>query len=231
MAAASGIGLDRPVWASLTTHHAPLSTGGPRARRYRADVNLFASAWDESPESLAALSALLRPGETVFVMQVPEIVPPPGLTLVKRARGVQMVAAQKLAAAAHRLDIRKLGDGDAPDMLALAQLTEPGPFLARTQAMGDFIGLRIGGRLVAMAGERLRFPGHTEVSAVCTHPDFRGRGFARALTIAIAAQIQARGEAAFLHAWATNRPAIALYESLGFAQRAEVDVAVVTRAG
>src|ERR1700741_4589350 len=108
-----------------------------------------------------------------------------------------------------------LGDADASEMLALALLTEPGPFLRRTHTMGAFLGLRIDGRLAAMAGERMRFPGYTEVSGVCTHPDFRGRGLARRLSAAVLTAIEARGEQAFLHAWKTNLAAITLYESLG----------------
>ena len=114
-------------------------------------------------------------------------------------------------------------------MLALATLTEPGPFLPRTHTMGRFIGLRIDGRLAAMAGERMRFPGHVEVSGVCTHPDFRGRGLARTLSAAVAAEIQRRGDQPFLHAWTANTAAIALYESLGFAVRAAVNIAFVKR--
>jgi predicted GNAT family acetyltransferase len=95
--------------------------------------------------------------------------------------------------------------------------------------MGAFIGIRIGGRLAAMAGERFRFPGYTEVSGVCTHPDFRGRGLARRLSAVVAAGIEARGERPFLHAWKINLPAIALYESLGFEIRNEVNVAVLER--
>lgn len=112
-------------------------------------------------------------------------------------------------------------------MLALAQLTEPGPFLARTHTMGRFVGVRIKGRLAAMAGERLRFPDCTEVSGVCTHPDFRGQGLAIRLSSIITNGIQQRGEQPFLHAWATNRAAIALYERLGFELRTEVQVAVL----
>jgi predicted GNAT family acetyltransferase len=95
--------------------------------------------------------------------------------------------------------------------------------------MGTFIGIRVDGRLAAMAGERMRFPGYTEVSGVCTHPDFRGRGYARRLSAAVAARIEDRGERPFLHAWKTNQAAISLYESLGFTLRAEVNVAVVKR--
>ncbi len=222
--------LDRPVWGSLNGAHLALSEGSRLARRYARDVNLFASARDDDTGSLAALTALLRPGDRVFVLQVPSIVVPPGLVAVKRARGVQMVATRALQ---DEGGWQPLADADAAGMLALATLTEPGPFLARTHAMGRFIGVREGapgGRLLAMAGERFRPPGWTEVSGVCTHPDARGRGLARTLSAAVAARIQARGEQAFLHAWQTNVAAIRLYESLGFVLRTEVDVAVLEKA-
>ena len=165
----------------------------------------------------------------MFVLQVPQIAVPGGLAVIKDARGVQMLATRSVPAPAAHEDIIRLGDADAPEMLALAKLTEPGPFLARTHTMGRFIGIRIGGRLAAIAGERFRFPGYTEVSGVCTHPDFRGRGLARRLSAAIAAGIEARGERPFLHAWRTNQAAIALYESLGFELRSEVNVMVLER--
>jgi predicted GNAT family acetyltransferase len=222
--------LDRPVWASLTTHHAPLSQGNELARRFVPDVNLFASSKDESPESLTALSALVAAGERVYVLQVAEILVPPGLTVIRRARGVQLVARRNLSRDAERGDIVTLTDADAPEMLALASLTEPGPFLTRTHRMGKFRGIRIHGRLAAMAGERFRFPGYTEISGVCTHPDFRGQGLARSLSTVVAAHIEARGERPFLHAWTSNEAAIVLYESLGFERRTEVDVAVLERA-
>jgi predicted GNAT family acetyltransferase len=222
--------LDRPVWASLSTHHLPLSEGTALARRFDRQVNVFASACDDGDASLEALAALVHPGERVFVLQVPQIAVPLGLIVAKRATGVQMVATRSLASEAELDGIARLGDDDAAQMLALAQLTEPGPFLSRTHAMGAFIGVREGGRLLGMAGERMRLPGYTEVSGVCTHPEARGRGLARRLSATVAASIEARGETAFLHAWATNRAAIALYESLGFVIRAEVQVAVLERA-
>jgi predicted GNAT family acetyltransferase len=221
--------LDRPVWAALSTRHLCLSVGGALARRYAADINRFASACDDTAAALTALAELVQPGECIFLLQVPDIVVPDGLVTVKAAKGVQMVATRSVAAITADEDIVELGDADAPEMLALAELTQPGPFLARTHKMGTFRGIRIGGRLAAMAGERFRFPGYTEVSGVCTHPDFRGRGLARRLSAAVAARIEARGERPFLHAWKTNRPAISLYESLGFEIRAEVDVKVLAR--
>jgi predicted GNAT family acetyltransferase len=219
--------LDRPVWASLTTYHAPLSEGDELARRFVPDVNLFAATVDDSPAALAALAKLVGSRETIFLAQVAEIVIPSGFEVVKLTKGVQMVAARSVSTGATREDIRVLTDEDAPEMLALARLTEPGPFLTRTHAMGTFRGIRIDGRLAAMAGERMRFPGYTEVSGVCTHPDFRGRGLARCLSAAVTTRIEARGEQAFLHAWKSNHAAISLYEGLGFELRTEVNVAVL----
>lgn len=221
--------LDRPVWHSLSSYLEPLGIGGPLARRFRRDVNLFASARDDSPEALAALADLMQPDEHVYVLQVPQIVVPAGCVALKEALGVQLVAARSLEDAGPFDDVHALGEADASEMLALARLTEPGPFLERTHTMGRFVGIRIGGRLAAMAGERMHVPGYTEVSGVCTHPDFRGRGLARRLSAAVAVGIEARGERPFLHAWSSNRAAIALYESLGFVFRVEVNVAVLER--
>jgi predicted GNAT family acetyltransferase len=218
--------LDRPVWATLQ-HQPQWAIGDERARRFKSDINRFAAARDDRPDSLAALAELVQPGDdAVFLAQVPALVVPPGLAAVKEARGVQMMATRRLEPDE---GVELLGDADAAEMLALATLTEPGPFLPRTHTMGRFIGIRVEGRLAGMAGERMRFPGHVEVSGVCTHPDFRGRGLARRLSAAVTADIQRRGEQAFLHAWTSNTAAIALYESLGFVTRATLNIAVLKR--
>ncbi|HWF99874.1 MAG TPA: GNAT family N-acetyltransferase [Steroidobacteraceae bacterium] len=222
-------GLDRPVWESLSTYHGRLAEGDDRARRFVRDVNVFASSRDDDPEALAALADLVRPGESVYLLQAPRIAIPAALTALREAKGVQMIAPLGTPFEPPQHDMLPLADADAPEMLALAKLTEPGPFLPRTHLMGSFLGIRIAGRLAAMAGERMRFPGHTEVSGVCTHPDFRGRGLARRLSAAVAHRIQARGEQAFLHAWKSNHAAIALYGSLGFVLRTEVNVAELRR--
>jgi predicted GNAT family acetyltransferase len=222
--------LDRPVWASLTTYHEALSEGDALARRFKPDVNLFASARDDDAAALAALASLMKPGDTAFILQVPGIVIPTGLVEVKSAKGVQMVLDTGITVPeVERGDRVTLTDADASEMLALAQLTEPGPFLRRTHRMGNFLGVRIDGRLAAMAGERMRFPGYTEVSGVCTHPDFRGRGLANRLSAAVTTRIVERGDQPFLHAWKTNEVAISLYEKLGFKLRSEVNVAVLKR--
>jgi ribosomal protein S18 acetylase RimI-like enzyme len=201
-------GLDRPVWASLATTHARLSVGDDMARRYEPEVNRFASARDDSDAALRALAHLVSASDQVFVLQAPPIEVPAGLADIKLAKGVQMVAHDPVAPPPEgSKNIVALGEPDAAEMLALATLTEPGPFLRQTH----------------------RFPGYTEVSGVCTHPDFRGHGFAKRLSRHVAAAISARGETAFLHAWKSNVAAIALYESLGFRWRCDVNVAVLER--
>jgi predicted GNAT family acetyltransferase len=122
-----------------------------------------------------------------------------------------------------------LTEADAPQMLALATQTRPGPFFSRTHQLGDFVGVKIDGRLMAMAGERMKSEGFTEVSGVCTDPDCRGRGYAGALMRVVANRILARGETPFLHSYAHNTGAIALYETLGFVLRREMTMTVLER--
>jgi predicted GNAT family acetyltransferase len=141
----------------------------------------------------------------------------------------QMAAERLTSADAAEFEIVPLTEADAPQMLALATLTEPGPFFARTHQLGDFVGVKEGDRLMAMAGERMKPTGFTEVSGVCTQPEARGRGYAGALTRAVVENILARGEQPFLHVYAHNTGAIALYEALGFALRREMSMTVLTR--
>ncbi len=136
---------------------------------------------------------------------------------------------RQLPDAGTQIDTVQLGGADVPDMIALAQLTKPGPFLPRTHELGQFIGIREQGRLVAMAGERIRLNGYSEVSGVCTHPDYRGRGLARLLSILVSRRIAARGQTPFLHAFASNTSAIRLYESIGYVTRTMVSVTFLRR--
>ena len=154
---------------------------------------------------------------------------PPDTTVVRTAVLHQMVA-ETVEPATPAFEIVPLSDDEAPEMRALATLTQPGPFHASTHRLGRFVGVKENGRLVAMAGERMR-PGHfTEVSGVCTHPAQRGRGYANALMRTVAQQILARGETPFLHVMASNAGAIALYETLGFRFRREMVMTVLARA-
>ncbi len=226
--------LDRPVWSALTTRQAALALGDARAVRMQADHGAFAAAADGSAENLAALVALAAPGGSLFLVETGRVLPPPGLTVRRAAECVQMWAPRLTPAPSEvgsvpGLAIVPLAAADAPEMLALATLTEPGPFFASTHRLGDFVGVKHRGRLVAMAGERLKLPGHTEVSGVCTHPDHRGKGYAGALMRVVAAGILARGEVPVLHAYASNGSAIALYEKLGFVTRRMMVMTVLAR--
>lgn len=168
-----------------------------------------------------ALRDLIANGGNVMVMQRTPPQPPAGVTVTFSAEGVQMVATE-IGRARAGVDPIELGEDDAAEMLALARLTRPGPFEARTHSMGRFLGVREAGELISMAGERLRPDGHCEISAVCTHPDYRGRGLGGALLAAAADRLMSAGVTPFLHAYADNAVAIALYERIGFRRRCGV---------
>lgn len=220
--------LDRPVWSALTTRQVEFAVRVDRAARFAADVSPLAAVRDESPECLAALADLIPPAGRVMVLLDNPFVPPPGTAVARTIPIVRMVATA-LAGGASADGLQPLTEADAPEMLALATLTEPGPFLPRTHRLGAFWGIREHGRLVAMAGERLRPEGFTELSGVCAHPDVRGRGFARKLSAWVAHKIAARGETPFLHSIATNTNANRLYQSLGFTLWREVTAVVLRR--
>jgi ribosomal protein S18 acetylase RimI-like enzyme len=220
--------LDRPAWYALIAHQAGLALGDSRARRFPPDVSPFAAAPDDTPQSAAALAALLPHGGELALIQahVPPL--PEGLDLIHDAICLQMLWSDFRHTASGIAPVA-LTDSDAADMRVLAELTQPGPFYARTHILGRFVGVRKDGRLVAMAGERLHPAGFTEISAVCTHPDHRGRGFAAALMRTVGANIIARGETPFLHLYADNESAKALYKSLGFAPRREMQFSTWAR--
>ena len=222
--------LDRPVWSALTTRHAGLAEGGSLARRYHPSITPFAAARDASKESLRALGELADRKEKLLLVQADEIVLPHGFSAVIAASAVQMVATRPLEKVADER-LERLSEADAADMLALAKLTKPGPFSLKAQSLGEFWGVKVNGALVAMAGERMKQDGYTELSGVCSHPDVRGRGLARLLSLFVAGHIVERGEVPYLHAYATNAAAIALYESIGFEVRRVMNVALIRRAG
>ena len=221
--------LDDPVWSALSGPHAQLAEGTGTGRRYPADVSPFCGLADQGDEGAwRELAALAGAGATVLVPAFGGAVPD-GFAVTSVLAGVQLVAGPGLRTAdlAAVPGAVELGEDDVPDMLDLTARTQPGPFLPRTHLLGRYVGVREGGRLLAMAGERLHVGGATEVSAVCTDPAARGRGLASALVRAVAHGIAARGELPFLHATATNAPAIRLYEAMGFRRRRTVDFARV----
>ena len=212
----AGHPLDNPVRSSLTGPHARFAERCGNVLRYPVDVSPFLALPDQ-PDAAdwADAAALAGPGALVALAGV-RAPAPDGWQVTLIGAGVQMVEAEVEAVADG--EAVRLGLGDVPEMLELAGRTKPGPFLPRTVELGSYLGIRRGGALVAMAGERLHPPGWTEISAVCTDEAWRGFGFASRLVRTLAAGIRARGETAFLHAVADN-PAIGLYEALGFRLR------------
>lgn len=225
--------LDRAVWRSLRTGWAAFAEGGDDALRIRPDHNVFAAARDRSDESQRSLAALVDPGRELWVVERTLWPAPPGTRVARTAAIVQMLldgdpsGDMPVPAGLRLVD---LCEADAPEMHALAEATRPGPFVAHTNRLGSFVGLRDADRLVAMAGERMALPGYREVSAVCTRPEYRGKGLAALLIGIVCARMAARGERAFLTSYADNAGAIALYERLGFRIRADMTVTILQRA-
>jgi len=220
--------LDRPIWTTLNSRHAALAEGGRLAKRYPADMSAFAATGDETAESIVALGELAVPGGTLLLVQKHPIAMPIGFEATTQATLVQMITDGPVAVADDER-IRPLGRADAADMLELATLTKPGPFSLRAQDFGPFWGIRESGRLIAMAGQRLGQAGLRELSGVCTHPDAQGRGLGRLMSLYGTRKIQEAGDTAYLHAYATNTPAIRLYESIGFRVRETMNMAVIRK--
>jgi ribosomal protein S18 acetylase RimI-like enzyme len=208
--------LDNPVWAALTGTHAHLGEASGLAARYQPGVSPFAALADPGdPQSWHDLAALVGPGQAVALTGLLTV--PPGWEVLGSGMGVQLV--DTALRAEPDPEAVRLTAADVPEMLELVERTKPGPFLARTIELGSYLGIRDSGELVAMAGERMRPAGWTEISAVCTDDRYRGKGLATRLVRAVAAGIRARGDTPFLHAAGSNTNAIALYEHIGFTLR------------
>lgn len=210
--------LDNPVWAALTTRQTALGCATSTAARYFPDVAPFAGAAHTAPDALLELATLVVPGGHALILNVEPLPPIEGLRAEHLFLIRQMVDEHSPSSGTGH-DVIRLGASDASDMLELARATQPGPFGARTHEMGNYIGIRDNGRLVAMAGERMRLDGFTEISAVCVEEGYRGRGIAAHLMNALRREMRERGETPFLHVRDDNASAIGLYQRLGFETR------------
>jgi predicted GNAT family acetyltransferase len=220
--------LDYPIWTALTTTQQALAEGDARAWRYPTEITPFAATVDMSPESFAALAAMMSPTD-IAVLFTPEAVKAPAeFKVVLADTGEQMIGTP-VEAPTNGVDIVTLGVADVPAMMELTALTKPGPFSARTHELGSFLGIRVDGQLVAMAGERMKPAQYTEMTAVCVHPSHRGRGYGQILLGAVSRQIVARGEIPFLHVFTSNHSAIALYRRQGMEIRRRLHVTVLKK--
>lgn len=212
--------LDNPVWSSLCGVHRPFSLSAGGALRYPGEVCSFTAVRELNDDCFRDLAMLVVPGETIGLVHTGPLPRIPPFNVQRQVRVDQMVCAQPVPAPAEIPE--PVSPDDWQQALELATLTKPGPFGPRTLEMGIYGGFRQEGRLVAMGGERLHPHGYTEVSGICTHPDFRGRGYAQTVLRWLCSLIQARNELPFLHVVvgsASEEGAKALYERLGFRVR------------
>jgi ribosomal protein S18 acetylase RimI-like enzyme len=222
--------LDNPILNALLTEHRKFALGDGVARRYPAAIGPLAGTPDQSLDSYKALRRLAGGGGLLGLFLASSPALPERWSLFRGGILVQMICRKPVFDSVRSLatdsELRRLASSDVPAMMELAKLTEPGPFRERTIELGNFHGVFEGERLMAMAGQRMRVPGFVEVSAVCTHPDMRGRGLAGLVMREVMREIVEEGSTPFLHAFDDN-PAVGLYEQLGFARRRSFHLAVI----
>jgi ribosomal protein S18 acetylase RimI-like enzyme len=220
--------LNNPIWNALSTDQSYLAQTNHLAKRFPRDVAPFGAIETQSPTEYEALAQILDGDTAALFLDSPPALPADWTMRISGDMYQMTFEAPPPAQPDQVISklISKLTEADVPEMLALTKLTEPGPFLPRTIELGAYYGIHASGSLVAMTGERLRLAGFTEVSAVCSHPDFRGRGYGNALMSVVISGIMNRGNTPFLHV-KTNNPAIALYKNLGFRTRAQLYLAVI----
>jgi ribosomal protein S18 acetylase RimI-like enzyme len=218
--------LDNPIWFALTTEHRSLACSHGIAQRYLPNVSPLAALLHPTNDAFSDLRRLVSPGEHVALFTASPLDVPAGWH-VDRSRWIDQMICEDSPEPPHASPVA-LGTTDVPEMLALTAATEPGPFLTQTIQMGSYFGIRASdGRLVAMAGERLQSTAFAEISAVCTHPEFRGRGYARALVTFLTAKILAAGKTPFLHVKSENGAKV-VYHNIGFRLRAAICLTVIS---
>ena len=222
--------LDNIVWHSLTGPQAAMSAGTGTARRYAAGFSPIVAFADNARPDFAALEAHCPRGEHFYCGGWSGMAPP-GWQIDADARMVQMVWVATPPPADDGFAPVPLRPEHVPQMIALVELTKPGPFGTRTIELGDYFGCFEGPRLVAMAGERMAAGSLREISGVCTHPDFQGRGLAKRLMLLLLRRQLQRGETPFLHVMKLNTGAHDLYQRMGFRDHQEQVVRVLSRSG
>jgi len=207
--------LDNVIWHALSGPHRHLAEGSEHAARYQREVTALAAFPDLNAPDFDALRPYCRSGEQIFVLGWNGAAPLGWSTEVE-ATIVKMAWDAPFPEGKPAFDPVELTAADVVQMQALATATNPGPFGRRTIELGDYVGYRDGGRLVAMAGERMRAGNFREVSAVCTYPEYQGRGFARELMLHLVRRQLRRAERPFLHVLKSNERALRMYDRMGF---------------
>ena len=220
--------LDNVFWHALTGEQAHVSAGNDRARRYAKGFSPLLGFADPARPDLVAIAPFCDAGERFYLGGWTGEAPP-GWRIDADARMCQMVWDAPAPPGTDLPEARRLGPEHHAAMHELAVLTNPGPYGARTPELGEYWGLFDGPRLVAMTGERAHAGRFREVSGVCTHPDYRGRGWARELVALVVRRQLARGQTPFLHVMTANEAARALYRQMGFVERMQSPVRIVTR--
>lgn len=221
--------LDNPIWHALTTEHMHFAEGDGLARRYPVDIGPLAGMKDQGPQAYASLAQILGPDDvSVLFLESPPTLPE-GWRLLQCFPMEQMICEKLSQTNHHGFAIEKLITEDVPEMRRLAEATEPGPFRKRTIELGGYQGIRADGRLASMTGQRCGLTNFIEVSAVCTWPEFRGRGYANALVSAVANGVFEQNKAPFLGVRQDNAGAIRVYEKVGFKVRRTLYVVVLKR--
>ncbi len=210
--------LDNPVWQSLRTQHSGLALAADSAARYPASIVPFGAVATADADAGSQLTSLVDNGESVFIVGVAPPAPP-GWVLELQKPVLQMVCAAPPPEVPGPAIVEMTAERSG-EMLTLTALVFPGFFRPRTLDMGRYLGIYDGGKLAAMAGERMRLDGYQEMSAVCTDPGYTGRGYAKRLLSQLCRDAFARGFTPFLHVYADNTRAIAVYRALGFSDRA-----------
>lgn len=223
--------LHNVIWRALTTRQAHFAEECGTARRFPREVTSLCAFEEPSDAGYESLAGLVGEGGTAGLFLDDPFTARDGWSYVGGVPCLEMVCENGAGSAEVNPSPKliELSKQDSPEMVELTAMTKPGPFGTRTHELGYYVGIRDGGRLVAMAGERLKVPGYTEVSAVCTHPEHTGKGYARVLMLEVMKRIRERGEKPFLHVRDDNARAIQLYERLGFATRVTLHYAILRR--
>ena len=219
--------LDNPFWSSLQSIHRKLAMGAGDAARYPADFAPFLGLANGQVDADEMIAPLLDPGETVLLLGVM-----PTLSDAWKLETFRPLAQMVRDEPLEVLDgpeIIELGEAHRADVLALTALVYPHYFRPRTMELGRYFGMYIDGRLAAMIGERLGTDASVEMSAICTHPDFTGRGYARRLTAFLTNDALERGRTPFLHVSYENPHAKSLYERMGYRLRRDIPFWALTR--